>query len=169
MSSGEDVEPTQLSWWERQQQYFREDLRTFDIEDCNSCRYISGGTLMLAGLYVTYVGRQRAKHNGSRYGFIPSMVVGSIFGVLGVMRLAKYNPFSSSGKALGIDALDSFKDRVRKMQTEVDLFRKAQQIPIEQLEQMHRKQKVEEDINQKEQEGGAITINKADSNTSKDS
>ncbi len=169
MSSGEDIEPTKLSWWGKQQQNFRKDLKTFDVEDCNSCRYISGGSLMLAGLYITYVGRHRAKQSGSRYGFIPSTVVGSIFGILGVMRLAKYNPFSSSGRSLGIDALDSLKEKLRKMQTEVDLFNKAQQIPVEQLEQMQHKRQVIEDMKQKEQEGGAVKVTKEDSSSSKDS
>ncbi|XP_038078503.1 uncharacterized protein LOC119745899 [Patiria miniata] len=146
-----DGEEGQQSWWRRQQKQFREEVDDFSLEDCAGCRFIGGGGMIGAGLYVAYVGYNRASKLGRRWGFIPSTLAGSAMMVLGLTRLSGRNPFSSSGNSVGIDALEPIKEMISKSQARSELWRKLQdQKQIEKPEHMQEKQRGVEQIGQQE-------------------
>ncbi|XP_022083113.1 uncharacterized protein LOC110975188 [Acanthaster planci] len=131
----------QQSWWKRQQTNFRKEVNDFDLAECSGCRYIGGGGMIGAGLYVAYAGYRRAKGLGRKWRFIPSTLVGSALVTLGLMRLSGHNPFSSSGKSVGIDALEPLKDMISKSQTEAELRKKLQKLEQQRLDNANHMEK----------------------------
>ena len=88
---------------------------------------------------------------------------------LGVMRLSGYNPFSSSSRSVGIDALDPIKEKIAKSQAAWEL-RKRQQMAQKQREKQEEMQEKKQGIEQiGHQEGkGATQQEKKDLSASKD-